>query len=71
MALGIAVLAFLTLIVVLGAPVVGVAGESMTTPLWQTLFTVAYFGFPLAFLLMLTLIIIRIVSNRRARSAGH
>ncbi|KAB1660371.1 hypothetical protein F8O01_03345 [Pseudoclavibacter chungangensis] len=68
MALGIAVIAFVALIVVVGAPLAGVPGDAMTTPLWQTLFLVAYFGLPIAFVLMLTLVIIRIVSNRRHRT---
>lgn len=67
MALGIAVVALVCLIVVIGAPVVGVDPGSMTTAGWQLLFLIAYFGFPVAFVLMLSLFVIRIVSNRRRR----
>ena len=66
MAIGIAFVSFVGLIVVLAAPLVGVDPESMTAPGWQTVFMVAYFGLPTAFLLMMTLLVVRFVANRRA-----
>lgn len=68
MAIGIAIVAFICLLVVLTAPLLGVPGESMVAPGWQITFLVAYFGFPVAFLLMIALIITRLVQNRRSRS---
>lgn len=70
MAVGIAIVAFVCLLTVLSAPLFGVPGESMTAPGWQFAFLVAYFGFPLAFVLIIALIITRVVQNRRAARRG-
>lgn len=66
-AIGLAIVAFCCLVAVLAAPALGVAAGALTSSGWQTVFLVAYFGFPVAFVLMLGLIIARIVQNRRAR----
>lgn len=72
-AAGIAALSFLALMTVLAAPLFGVSGESWTHPGWQALVLVSYFGFPLAFCLVVAVIGIRIASNRHAerRSDGQ
>ncbi|GGA62739.1 hypothetical protein GCM10011490_11490 [Pseudoclavibacter endophyticus] len=68
MAIGIGVVAFLCLIAVLMAPLLGVPAASLTAPGWQVAFLVAYFGLPLAVLLLIGLVIARIVQNRRHRA---
>ena len=66
-AVGLAIIAFVALMAVLSAPLFGVAPEAMAEPGWQATFLTAYLGFPLAFVLMISLILTRIVQNRRAR----
>ncbi|MGO2112114.1 MAG: hypothetical protein ACTH31_10925 [Pseudoclavibacter sp.] len=70
MAIGIGIVAFLCLMAVLIAPLVGMSAEAMTSPLWQLVFMVAYFGLPLAILIMIGLVIARWVQNRRHRAQG-
>lgn len=67
LAIGLAIVAFIALMAVLSAPLFGVAAEAMAEPVWQATFFVAYFGFPLAFVLIIGLILARILQNRRAR----
>ena len=70
LAVGIASLALLTLLGILLAGVFGaeVGGEPQW--LWQTLISIVYFGFPAAFLLVVTLVIMRTFSNRRANRSA-
>lgn len=66
-AIGVAIIAFGCLMAVLLAPALGVPGSSMVAPGWQATFLIAYWGLPLAFLLLIGLVIARLAQNRRRR----
>ncbi|WP_424463082.1 hypothetical protein [Pseudoclavibacter helvolus] len=70
MALGIAAISFIALLVLLATPLLGIEVDA-TNPIWPTLLFVTYLGFPVAFLLILSLIIWRIVANRRSRGRSE
>lgn len=70
LAIGIAVIAVACLVAVLVAPLVGVPGSAMVAPGWQVAFLVAYWGLPIAVLLLIGLVISRLAQNRRRRVRG-
>jgi len=66
-AIAIAVLSLACLVVVLASPVLGVPAASLAEPGYRAVFLTGYFGLPLAFLLLIALVVMRIRSDRRAR----
>lgn len=61
----IAVLAFLSLIAVLLAPLFGVDFAHDATWFWAIALLIAWWGFPLALIGIAAVIILRIIANRR------
>ncbi|RRJ87476.1 hypothetical protein EG850_04020 [Gulosibacter macacae] len=66
----IAVLALVSLIVLLLVPAFGFEFGNPPAWYWDALLAVAYYGFPVAFILVVTLIVMRMVANRRANRAA-
>ncbi|SJM71728.1 hypothetical protein [Gulosibacter sp. 10] len=66
LATGIAILAFIGLLTVLLAPLFGVDYATSHLWVWNASMFVAYWGFPVALILVVALLLIRVISNRRA-----
>lgn len=64
---GIAGLSFLALFTVLLAPLFGVDFAVSDFWLWPTCVFIAYWGFPLALILLIVFVIWRVIANRRAQ----
>lgn len=61
----IAITSFLAMMALLIAPLVGVDFSNAPTGLWSVVMTIAYYGFPLAFICVVVLIISNVMRNRR------
>ena len=65
-AIVIAAIAFLCLLVVFVAPLVGLQYGEPPAWYWDALMAIGYYGFPVAFLCVVALLVLRMISNRRA-----
>lgn len=64
---GIAAVSFVALFTVLLAPLFGVDFAESDSWLWPTCVFIAYWGFPLALILLIVFVIWRVFANRRAQ----
>ncbi|MDJ1372050.1 hypothetical protein C7K25_11835 [Gulosibacter molinativorax] len=63
---GIAAISFVALFTVLLAPLFGVDFATSTSWVWPACVLIAYWGFPVAFVLLVIFVIWRVIANRRA-----
>lgn len=65
---GIATVSFIALFAVLLAPLFGVDFAQNDSWIWPACVFVAYWGFPLALILLVIFVIWRVIANRRAQN---
>lgn len=65
-AVTLAAVAFICLVVVFAAPYFGVEFGNPPAWYWDAMLAIGYYGIPIAFLLVVVVIILRMVANRRA-----
>ncbi len=65
-AVTLAAVAFVCLVVVFAAPMFGVEFGTPPAWYWDVLLAVGYYGIPIAFALVVLVIILRTIANRRA-----
>ena len=65
-AVTLAAVAFVCLVVVFAAPMLGVEFGTPPAWYWDVLLAVGYYGIPIAFALVVVVIILRTIANRRA-----
>lgn len=65
-AITVAAIALLSIAIVFIAPLVGVEYGEPPAWYWDALMAVGYYGFPIAFLAVVALLLVRMLSNRRA-----
>lgn len=70
-AAAIAISSFVSMMALLIAPLMGVDFASAPAGLWPVVMTVAYYGFPIAFVCVVVLIISNVVNNRRSNNNQH
>lgn len=67
------VIAIASMLSLLGILIAGMLGANVGGEprwIWDSLIAIAYYGFPLAFLFVVTLIVIRMIANRRANRSA-
>ncbi|MGO1544542.1 MAG: hypothetical protein ACTHXA_09415 [Gulosibacter sp.] len=64
---GVAALSFIALFTILLAPLFGVDFASSDLWIWPVSMFIAYWGFPLALILLVAFVLWRVIANRRAQ----
>lgn len=60
----------LSLLAIVGTLIGSVSGADMSTGVWPALLGIGYFGLPLAFLLIITFIVLSVTRRRRIARDG-